>query len=381
MLNRIEISKSALIHNVELFKKIAGNAKIGLVLKSNAYGHGLKEIYQILSEAQEKKLLADCYLITNYFCEAKELRDLGYAGKLLIVGPVPTNDLEKYYQDSAKEKIELTISCKESLAAWLTCSVKPDIHIKFDTGMSRQGFFTDEAAKIATKIVPFKSNVIGVCTHFANVEDVLEHDYADQQLIKFDCAYKAFKDKGLHVMRHTASSASCLILEKSRFDLCRIGISLYGMWPSKATRLSFLQTFNQVAELQPVLSWKTNVMTVKTVKSGQFIGYGCTVRAVQDMKIAVIPVGYFEGFPRIASDARSYVLMNGSRCPIVGRVCMNMMMADVSHLSSANVGDLVTLIGTDGNESISANDLAGWAQTINYELLSRLNPSIPRTLV
>lgn len=380
MLNWIEINKKALIHNFEAFLKVTGKSRLGLVLKSNAYGHGLPEIYKALSEHHSNELFTGCYLITNYFSEAKELRDLGFSGKLLIVGPIPSENLQEYYQKCEKEKIEVTIGNHESLTAWLSSVKKPKVHIKFDTGMSRQGFFTEEAEKVVAMIASNKNNIVGICTHFANVEDVLEHDYADQQLKKFGEAYQAFHDAGIEVLRHSASSASCLLLEESRFDLCRVGISLYGMWPSKATRLSFLQKFNQVLELLPVLSWKTHITTIKVVKSGQFIGYGCTVRANQDMKIAVLPIGYFEGFPRLASDARSYVLIQGSRCQIVGRICMNMMMVDVSHLSNTKVGNIVTLIGTDGSEYISANDLAGWAQTINYELLSRLHPSISRVL-
>jgi len=182
-------------------------------------------------------------------------------------------------------------------------------------------------------------------------------------------------------MLHAASSASALIMAQSYFDLVRVGISMYGPWPSPLTRVSYLQLKSDVLDLRPALSWTTEVTTVKPVLAGQFIGYGCTFRAIRDMRIAVLPVGYYEGYPRLAGEAASYVLIKGARCPIVGRICMNMMMVDITHLADCQVGDLVTLIGADGQDMVSAQDIAGWARTIHYELLTRLHGDIPRHLV
>ncbi len=381
MLTWVKIDGSALRHNYRVFVKIAGEERVALVLKSNAYGHGLKETYQALTAgSKDETLKKNSYLCTNYLFEARALRGLGFAGRILVVGPLPYETLHDHFAEARELNAEVIIGNRENLESWLSLSEKPQVHIKFDTGMSRQGFYAEEAFSIADLLKSHKKNVIGLCTHFANVEDVLEHDYAAKQLSLFDSAVQAFHKNGLTPLKHAASSASCLLLKQSRFDLCRIGISLYGMWPSKATRLSYLQTFKDLVELLPVLSWYTTITTLKTVKSGQFIGYGCSIRAVQDMKVAVLPVGYYEGFPRLASDAHSYVLIRGVRAPIVGRVCMNMMMVDVTHLSTVTIGDQVTLIGGDQGETISANDLAGWAQTINYELLSRIHPDIPRII-
>jgi alanine racemase len=221
---------------------------------------------------------------------------------------------------------------------------------------------------------------VGIATHFANVEDVLDHEYGAKQLDAFTRVLEIFASRGIKLLRHAASSASSLLLAESTFDLCRVGISLYGVWPSTLTRLSYLQKFSRVPELKPVLSWRCRLMTVKEIQAGQFVGYGCTFRAVKDMKIGVLPVGYYEGLPRVVGDSQSYVLLHDKRCPIVGRICMNMTMIDLSHVS-AEVGDIVTLIGKDESEEIHAGQFADWAKTIHYEIFTHLNAVMPRRIV
>jgi alanine racemase len=186
----------------------------------------------------------------------------------------------------------------------------------------------------------------------------------------------------MNPLRHAASSASSLLMRDSHFDLVRLGISLYGVWPSPMTKVSYLQLNSKVADLKPVLSWKTEITTLKKVHAGQYIGYGCTYRANHEMDIAVLPVGYNEGYPRIAGESPAYVLIKGQRCPIVGRICMNMMMVDVTHVSKKLIiGDEVVLIGPSGDETVSAADIATWSKTIHYELFSKLHPAIPRHVV
>jgi alanine racemase len=209
----------------------------------------------------------------------------------------------------------------------------------------------------------------------------LEQEYALHQLSLFKMANEALVREGICVPMHIASSASALILKESQFNYVRTGISLYGLWPSRATRLSFAKLYDNIESLRPVLSWRTKISSVKTVAKDCYIGYGCTYRAIKDMCLAIIPVGYYEGYPRLAGEHSSHVLIHGTRCPIVGRVCMNMMMADVTHLSQPQSEDIVTLIGRDGKEEIEAEVFAGWSNTIHYEALTRLNPLIPRITV
>jgi alanine racemase len=296
----------------------------------------------------------------------------------MVVGPFAPKEMA----DAATAKIEMFLGHMEGLDAWLASPQKPQLHLEFDTGMSRQGFRPEVADMVADKLAPHKNAVKGVCMHFANVEDVTEHEYAKLQLERFEAAKKAFVSRDFSLLFHAASSASTLILDESRFDLGRVGISLYGFWPSQATKISYKQLHGQVLDLQPALAWKSTITSINAVSQGQYIGYGCTFRARHDMSVAVIPVGYFEGYPRQASGSPAYVLIHGERCPIVGRICMNMMMVDITDIKvKTTVGDAVTLIGVDGKETITATDVAAWAETIHYELVTRLNAAIPRRLM
>lgn len=370
MLCWIDIDGAAVRHNYRQFIALAGKERVAPVLKSNAYGHGLEAVYRALAPESPP------WLCVNYVAEAAALRSFGYDGRILVVGPAVPREIAR----AEGLRAEIVVGNQEVLQAWKEAPRRGKIHIKIDTGMSRQGFQPDDAQAVATGLAPFKDQIAGVCTHFANVEDVTDQTYSAQQLLAFERAWNAFTALGIKPLKHAASSASSLLMESARFDLDRIGISLYGVWPSPVTRVSYLQINAKLVELKPVLSWRAEVSTVKPVASGQFIGYGCTYRALRAMRVAVLPVGYYEGYPRIAGEHASYVLIRGQRCPIVGRICMNMMMVDTSHVDHVKVGDVATLIGTDGDETVHAQDVATWSQTIHYELLARLNQEIPRRL-
>jgi alanine racemase len=367
----INVSSSALTHNYQAIAKVCNPSLFVPIIKSNAYGHGLKETYETISRLKPE------YIGVNYVEEAADLRSFGYKGKILVVGPLKSEHLSQAFELNA----EVFLGNADLKAAWLEGKQKPKVHVKFDTGMSRQGFLRDEAQTVFAQLKQFKTHIAGICSHFANVEDCMEQEYALKQLREFKDVLAVAKSHEIAGKAHIAASASALILPESRFDMVRVGISLYGLWPAQVTKLSYMQTGKEPVELRPALEWKTEVALVKDVKAGQFIGYGCTYQAISPMKVAVLPVGYAEGYPRIAGNSGSYVLIRGKRCPLVGRICMNMMMVDVTHIPAAQAGDTVTLIGSDGEEHLSANRLADWAQTINYELLARLPSSIPRKLV
>ncbi|MEZ4743623.1 MAG: alanine racemase [Bdellovibrionota bacterium] len=367
----IEIRKSALLNNYHIFCKMLGRKRVLPVLKSNAYGHGLREVAQLLTEDG-----CDQFGV-NYLYEAEHLRSLGFSGRIIILGPIAQADLIATF----KLKAEVFVGSESVLQAWKAMGSRPKAHIKFDTGMSRQGFLVSKAESLANDLLSYANDVVGLCTHLADVEDVLEHEYAYEQIANFKQVVHQFKKLNFRLESHVASSASSLLIEESRFDLSRIGISMYGFWPSKATRLSYLKDHTQLANLQPVLNWRCSIANIKTVRSGQYIGYGCAFRAVKDMKIAVLPVGYFEGYSRIAGEHSSHVLVKGRRSPVVGRICMNMMMIDVSHIDDLTIDDSVTLIGMDGDECLRAEDLADWMQTIHYEVVTNLNSCIPRRVI
>lgn len=258
MLNWIELNAANLRHNYQVFAKIVGSEAVAPVLKSNAYGHGLSEIYSILKSEKPS------WLAVNYVDEGALLRSLGFEGKILVVGPFIPAELPKAHQN----KLEMMVGHIEGVEEWLASQHKPILHVEFDTGMSRQGFHSQDAGDIAEKLLPHKALVKGVCMHFANVEDVTEHEYANLQLERFESARQEFLKRGFSFLSHSASSASTLILDASRFDLTRVGISTYGFWPSQATRISYKQLHGSLVELKPVLSWKTKISsTTQSLKA------------------------------------------------------------------------------------------------------------------
>ncbi|MBP6218307.1 MAG: alanine racemase [Oligoflexales bacterium] len=382
----IELDRQALVQNYKAIRQLLGSSLLVPVLKSNAYGHGLAETYKILSSE-----LPTCIAVNDVH-EAAQLRELGFGGRTLIVGATFPEELPKMHELHC----ELVIASLPVLKAWLSSPQKVPAHIKIDTGLSRQGFYTQELKPWLPELYKHKSNVVAICTHFANVEDSTHLEFAELQQTRLAEAKSLFVSSGFSsIQSHASASASAILLESARLDLVRIGISIYGLWASDMTRLSFehLQEKKQKRQgqvknnkgpsfaLEPVLTWKTRIAQLKTVKEGEYVGYGCTFRASYPMEIAVLPVGYNEGYPRIAGQSSAYVLIDSHRCPIIGRLCMNMMMVDVSGLSKVAVEDEVVLIGRSGDEYLSAAQVAEWAETIHYELVTRLNPSLPRILV
>jgi alanine racemase len=225
--------------------------------------------------------------------------------------------------------------------------------------------------------------VKGVLSHFANTEDVTEQEYARTQLSNFDAGVQVLQARAgvdADVQRHFAASAAALVLPPSRLDVVRIGIAMYGLWPSAETRLSARVVLGALPALEPVLTWKVPSQAVKWLPAGSYVGYGCTWKCAADTRVAILPVGYWDGYPRLAS-GKAHVLVNGRRCAVLGRVMMNHLIVDVTHAVSTEAPVTATLLGRDGDESISAETLSGWAQTIHYETMTRLGPHLRRVVV
>jgi len=350
---------------------------VGAALKANAYGHGLEEMVTALMKFSDFE-----YIALHSAAEAERARMAGWDRRILIVGYISRNylsavidlDLEPtvYNLETIKRLGQLANKAKR----------KVDIHLKIETGTNRQGIDAANLGKFAD-IINLSKNIRlkGISTHFANIEDTTNHAYADNQLKKFRKIVAEARHLGLKPkLTHTACSAALLLFEKTKLDMVRPGIALYGLWPSKETYLSYRLMGGQNGILSPVLSWKTKVAQIKDVPAHSFIGYGCTYKTTSASRLAVIPVGYFDGYDRSLSNL-AYVLIRGERAPIRGRICMNLMMADITSIKGVRLEDEVVLIGKSGKEILSADQLALWAGTVNYEILSRINEKIPKMVV
>lgn len=370
-LTTIEISKSALAHNIKTFRTLIGKNKVlAVAVKANAYGHGLVECSKIFLKAG-----AD-YLCVNAVFEAEKIRKSGIKSPILIMGYTPLSDLEK----AINLNCELTIYNEENLEKLKKIGKKCKIHLKIETGNHRQGIRLEDLPQISKNLKKFeKIQVAGISTHFANLEDRVNHQYALYQLKEFKKAIRLIEESG-HTphYRHTASSVAAILLPEAHFNFVRIGIGAYGLWPSEKTKIAAERAGIKM-ELSPALTWKTIISQVKEVKKDSLIGYGCSYQMPKNGRIAVIPVGYYDGYVRALS-SKAHVIIRGKRAKVIGRVCMNMIMADVTNIPEAKLEDKVVLIGHQGKEKITAEEMAEWSNTINYEVTTRIGERISRLL-
>jgi alanine racemase len=294
---------------------------------------------------------------------------------ILLMGEVSNKEI--YKKELADENLWIVVSRTEDVNFLASLTPRPKIHLKIDTGMSRLGHSGDKMHLVLEEIAQLQLPLDGLMTHFASTEDFTEHSYSMQQLQKFQYFVNKTKDLGFsNLIRHAAASASTMLFEEAHFDMVRIGISLYGLWPSLETRLSLSQIGKNFS-LSPVLTWKTKIVHIQSVPSGTFVGYGSSFKTVYPSRIAVIPVGYHEGWNRRLSNL-GHVLINKERAPILGRVCMNMSMIDITHIETADLGTEVILLGRSGKENLSADTLANLTNTINYDIVTSIQKDIPR---
>jgi alanine racemase len=363
----IEIDRDHLRYNYHMFRDLlADSCLLAAVTKSNAYGHSLVDYSLELS-----RLGAD-YLMVDSIIEAVKLRQAGLTKPILVLGYT----LPSVLALAVAHQVSLTISSFEALSALRQLSDQDlSIHLKFDTGMCRQGFFPADLNKVldflADELPQVK--VQGVFTHLAAAKNPAFADDTEQQLAKFAIITAEFARRGLSVIRHAAASAGTLIYPQSHLDMVRVGIGLYGLWPS----LQVESAMNDHLTLRPILSWKTVISEIKSVPAGSRVGYDFTERLERDSVIGILPVGYWHGYDRSLSSI-GRVLVNGQYARVLGRVSMDMLIIDLTRVSHSAVGDEVVLIGTQGTRCIGATDLADRAETSAYEIITRLNPLIKR---
>lgn len=362
----VEINLDALESNYNAVREaLPENTKILAVVKANAYGHGAIGVAKFLEDKAD-------YLAVAATDEALELRKNGVNCPILILGHIPYGDYDNIVKYNVTPTISDFYEAELLSKAAVKAGVTVPLHIAVDTGMNRIGFKCDDASIEEIKKIKKLPNIEieGVFSHLA-AADMLDKVYTKMQAEKFDDFVLKLKNAGINVsIKHLYNSAAIADLEK-KYDMVRQGIILYGLKPSDEVE------FNNINVPQPVMSMKTRVVQVKTLPAGESISYGCTYTTEKETRVATLCAGYADGVTRVLSN-NGEVLIRGKRAKIIGRVCMDQFMVDVTDIPEAEAGDTATIFGTDGKETISVDEIAKKANTINYEIICNINSRVTR---
>lgn len=361
-----DIDLNAILHNIQEARRlIRKETKLMAVVKADAYGHGAIPVAKLVEE------LVDAFAVSNLE-EGIELRHAGIKKQILILGYTAPEQIK----DAIAYDITMTIF-EEATAEAIsreakTLDKKVQIHVKLDTGMNRIGFASD--AQTVAKILEISRlpnlQIEGVFTHFARADEA-DKSATKEQYARFCYVIDELKKQGLTIpVCHVSNSAAMLDMPEYNLDMVRDGICMYGMYPSDEVN-------KERAQLQPAMQLKSHVSYVKTVPAGEGISYNATYRTEREMRIATIPVGYGDGYPRRLSNC-GRVLIHGKSVPIIGRICMDQFMVDVTELPQVKQGDDVTLLGRDGEEQITAEELGALSGSFHYEVVCDVGKRIPR---
>jgi alanine racemase len=362
----VEIDTGAITHNFEQIQKMVKCPKVLYILKANAYGHGLLRI------AQHLENLGAAYFGVAYLEEGILLRKAGITTPILVLGGIIGNQIPFFLQ------YDLTITASsidklhqiDTTAAQMKIQAK--VHLKIDTGMERIGIHYYSAEKLLEESLNVQNCTIeGIYSHLANADEE-ENTYSRVQIRRFKRVLKFYKDRNIpRPLVHLGNSAGTLKYEEVHFDMVRVGLLLYGVYPSAELKSEIL--------IIPALSWKTRVVYFKVIQANHPVSYGGTWQSKTQTRLVTLPVGYGDGYFRAMSN-KAHVIINGNKYSNVGNICMDQMMVNI-HWDSAYNGDEVILIGSQSGQSITVEDLAGWAGTIPYEILTNINTRVPRVYI
>ncbi len=379
LLQWIEVDLEAIRSNLSVFRGLVPDTtQLMMVIKANAYGHGLELV------ARNASALPIDVLGVHSLQEAERARQAGWAAKIYVLGYIAAQQVRRAHELD----VDITIVDETMLNAVVDAVTTGAAlenqplrcHLKLETGTHRQGMSEEEAARCIRRIDESpRLTLAGTSMHFANIEDTTDQSYARRQLENFCRLTDRLKAERPELVRHTACSAAALTLGETAFDLIRVGIGAYGYWPSRETQVTF-RNQGHTGNLRPALTWKARIGQVRDIASGSYIGYGCSERVERDTKMAVLPVGYSDGFDRGLSRV-GHVLVRGRRARVLGRVCMNILMVDVTDVGSVEPEEEVILLGRSGDETIDAAEMGALIQTISYEVLARLSQAVDRFAV
>ena len=376
----LEISKSALEHNYSFLREfVHEGVKISSVVKGNAYGHGIEQFVPLAIQCGVDHFSVfsaqEAYRVAKVAGEDCTIMIMGYLNSEQIAWAVE-NDVEFYVFELARLNTAVEIARKTGK--------KARIHIEVETGMNRTGFENGDLKKVL-EILRSNADVlefVGLCTHYAGPESIANFYRIQKQQQVFAKISKWFASRQMKPqIRHTACSAAAMRYPKTQMDLVRLGIVQYGFFPTREVFVEYISK-RRIMEnpLKRLLSWKSRVMDVKKVKTGEFIGYGTSYLASSDITIATIPVGYSNGFSRSLSN-QGRVLIHGQRVSVLGLINMSMATVDVTGIENVNIGDEVVLIGRQGDLEITVASFSEFSDLVNYELLTRLPAELPRMIV
>jgi len=361
----LTIDLGAIVRNARTLGALVAPARLAAVVKGDAYGHGLVPVARALAPHVDR-------LCVYALEEAVALRDAGLDMAIHVLGPVPGSELDVAHAAD----VALTLWDRDRYARQVASIGRRRkrrfaIQAKIDTGVARLGIpYAEAAAALRAYAATPEFALAGAFTHFAAAEE-LDSSFTDEQLARF---LAATAELDASVERHAAATAAAMLWPQTRLDLVRTGIGLYGIWPSPQTELTMRE---RGIHLEPALAWRTRIVAEHHVAAGESVGYGRSWHARRPTRIGTLPIGYAEGLPRNAGGTAS-ALVRGRRVPLIGRVCMNMAFVDLNEVPEAASGDLVTLIGSDGSASITADDLGAACDTIGYEIVARLPAAVPR---
>jgi alanine racemase len=364
-----EIDLDNLSFNLKGIKKLVKSKEIIGIVKADAYGHGAVDVVPTLLENGVTRLAV------AVISEGVELRRAGIEAPIMILGYTPIS----LVQDIFQYNIAPTVFSYEYAAELSKLAVEKrrnvKIHIALDTGMGRIGFIPNEdSAQSVYKISKLPNiEIEGLFSHFST-SDEEDKDYTNSQLEKFKLFIEKLNNKNVHIeIKHIANSAAIMDLPETHFDAVRPGIILYGYYPSKEVQ-------KQKLELKPVMTLKTNIVHIKKVKRGDYISYGRKFKCERDGIIATIPVGYADGYTRLMYP-KAKVIINDKFAPVVGRICMDQCMVDITDLEGVQLGDEVILMGQSENSKFNADDIADILGTINYEIVCMISKRVPRVYI
>ena len=379
--SRISLSQSALQANFNFIRnKIGPQVRITSVVKANAYGHGISTFVPMA-----EKCGINHFSVASSFEAEEVLSACSNSTRIMIMGILYEEDIPWAIENGIEFYVFNYNRLQQVKEAAKKVNKQAIIHLELETGANRTGLQAEDFPKALDFLIENQEYIRfeGLCTHLGGAETLANKFKIDGQIKRYNAFLEQCRNRNFPPRtRHMASSAAALAFEETRLDMVRIGVAQYGFWPSPDIQhLHSLQAEGSAEEgLKRIFSWKTDVMDLRRVQAGEYIGYGTAYQAVQDMTIAVLPLGYSNGYPRDLSN-RGQVLLKGKKAPIVGLINMNLFMVNISHIPDVEVGDEVVLVGRQKENVINVSSFTETAQLLNNEMLSRLPAAIPRKAV